>query len=99
MEQHMLYVFSMDGASCTVTTVEPLVVLYSALLVSMLARSTLGRRKPFSDGEGMDGWMKLPETELGANVLMRMFCVVAEDFLRGLEPPTPASILDACVRL
>ena len=93
------YVFSMEGASCTLTTVEPLAVLYcSKLLWSTLAKSTRGRRKPFSDG--MDDSTKLPDTELGARWLIRMFtCVVEEDFLWGLEPPTPASSLDAWVLL
>lgn len=58
------YVFSMEGVSCTVTTVEPLAVLCcSALLWSMLAKSTRGRWKLSSDGIG--DCIKLPDTELG----------------------------------
>lgn len=96
-DEYRSYVFSMEGASCTVTTVEPLAVLCcSALLWSTLA--TRGMRKLSSDGTG--DCTKLPDTELGPRWLIRTFvCVVDGDFLRALEPPTPFSILDACVFL
>lgn len=90
------YVFSMEGMSCMVTAVDPLVVLNcSVRFSSTLFSSTRGRRKLLPKA-GLELAM-LPDTEVIPMVLSgTVLCVFC---WRGLDPLLGPRTLDTWVRL
>lgn len=98
--QSWCYVFSIDGFSCMVTTVDPLLVLNcSTWFPSALVSSALGSRKLFSEA-GFELVM-LPDTELiPTGVSGRLLWTVDWDiFGRGFELLLVPRSLDSRVRL